>query len=255
MLPCVTWGLVWLLFRYVFNRQSLITYPLQNELSVYVFDVLWFLKSLFVCILLYNIFKKNTILLVLSLIISQVLPFKVPLMYPCFLVGVYCKKIDLFNKIQYIHALFFLVIFAIAYHFFLPQHLNTNLRSSALQLLSGELAPFITEILFRLYRLFVGIIGSLALISATKIVIEKLDNGSNIGNIAKLGSQTQAIYILHGPIVAFVVAKLFDCSSMEVVLFNYLIAPFVSLFLLIFCYYFINLIPSSSRKLIFGTKN
>ena len=124
-----------------------------------------------------------------------------------------------------------------------------------MQLLSGDYMPVFIELLIRLYRLFVGIIGSLVLVSFVKIVVTKYETCVDFSKIANLGSQTQAIYILHGPIVTFIIVSLFDFNSTDIVLFNYIIAPTISILLLVFCSFLINMLPPNTRKMIFGTKN
>lgn len=257
LLPCVIWGILVYLFKHL---SPIISFPNSaiSFIKGVVFeigDVLWFLKCLFICMLLFRIFKKNAFLLFVSIIISQILPYKVPLMYPCFLIGLYCEHINFFNKISIKSAISFAVLFLISFYFFEARHMDTNLRVSALNMMKGDFIPFISEFLARGYRLFIGVVGSLAVISLIKILYLNFSHLEPYGKFAKYGAQTQAVYILHGPILVYAIANYMNLDFMSHYTFSYLISPSIAMILTVFCYLIINKIPFSARKLLFGSSN
>ena len=257
IVPCLIWGGIWYILKivFVYNDVSDVKINVIQDLKWLTMDVLWFLKSLFLCIVLCYIFKKNIWFLLLSILLSQIMPFKLPLMYPCFLFGFFCREKNVFDKINVKWTVVNVLLFAVLYYFFKPQHMLTNLRATAIGTLSGDYLPFLMECKNRIYCLLIGIIGSLAFISVCK-AFNSLVEKSYLGDgFSKFGSQTQAVYILHGPIMAYGLATLINLNSMNINIFNIVVCPVISFALLVLCLYLINSIPPKARKILFGSEN
>lgn len=257
IVPCVIWGAIWYLLKIflTYNGVECIQDNLLQDIKWLTFDVLWFLKSLFLCVLLCFVFRQSIWLLVLSVILAQVMPFKMPSMYPCFLIGLLCHHIRFFDKIDLKYMMLLIVLFAVLYYFFKPRHMQTSLRSTANGILSGDFMPFLLELWRRLYCLLTGIMGSLAVISLCKMSAQFLNNSSIWRIISEYGSQTQAVYILHGPIMVYGIAYFVSLDSLDINLFNIIVCPMIAIVLLLFCLFLINQFSPKLRKILFGSSN
>ena len=257
IVPCLIWGGFWYFLKFVlvYNDVADAIINVLQDLNWITMDVLWFLKSLFLCMLLCYIFKSNIWFILLSILLSQIMPFKLPLMYPCFLFGVFCREKHVFDKINVKWSVVLVLLFVVMYSFFKPQHMLTNLRATAIGALSGDYLPFLIECKNRFFCLLIGIIGSLALISVCKSLNRLLEKSYYGDKLSKFGSQTQAVYILHGPIMVYGLAALINLNSMNVDFFNIVVCSAITLALLALCLYFINSCPPKVREILFGSRN
>lgn len=257
IIPCLLWGIIWYLLKvsYTYKGMDDIVNNIIPNIKWLTMDVLWFLKSLFLCIFLCYIFRKNIWLLILSLLLSQIMPFKLPSMYPCFLVGLLCRHKDIFTKINFKWTAVVVVLFIILFIFFEPCHMQTNLRATAKGMITGEYKLFLIELWNRFYCLLIGVIGSLSVISLCKSLFQVVKHSSFLERSSEYGAQTQAVYILHGPIMVYGIAYFISFNSMKDCIYNLVVCPVIALILLIICLLFINLCSPKVRNMLFGSKN
>ncbi len=257
IIPCILWGGIWYVIKvsYSYNGMDDIVNNIIPDIKWLTMDVLWFLKALFLCILLCYISKKSIWLLILSLLLSQIMPFKLPSMYPCFLVGLLCRDKDVLVKINFKWTTIIIILFIILYIFFDPRHMLTNLRATAKGLITGEYILFLIELWNRFYCLLIGIIGSLSVISLSKLSFQMIKHYAFLEKISEYGSQTQAVYILHGPIIVYGIAYFINFNYLNDNTYNLIVCPIIALVLLIICLFIINLCSPRARKLLFGSKN
>lgn len=257
IVPCVLWGCIWYVLKilFVYNGMIDIVNHMSPDIEWLIMDILWFLKSLFICILLCYIFKRNIWLLILSLMLSQIMPYKLPLMYPCFLVGLLCRRRDFFTILNNKWTVIIVVLFVVLYIFFEQRHMQTNLRETAKGLLLGEYKLFLIELWNRIYCLIVGIAGSLSVVSLCKSISQVIMKNNFANRITEFGSQTQAVYILHGPIMVYGIAYFINLNSVDINWYNNFICPVIALMLLILCLFLINLCTPNVRKVLFGSRN
>lgn len=105
----------------------------------------------------------------------------------------------------------------------------------------------------RLYRIVMGIAGSLFFILLFRRIFSKMgdDNKSSLCHLAgKIGQYTLVIYILQSFILEYLMARLLNFDDVDPILFNLIIVPSISLLLLFVCYSIATLI-SKNRYLSF----
>ena len=193
--------------------------------------------------------------LLITIALAQILPFKLPQMYPCFLFGVFLRKVDFLNRLNNTSSVWLLFLFIVLYLFFDSTFLDSNLRASVLKLMDGNCGPFVSEISRRCFRLLVGIVGALAVISCTKSVVVIVSKLTDINRLSLYGTQTQAIYILHGPIMIFILSRFLCFDNISYFSYSYIVCPVISLALMLVSLLVINCCSSAFRKYIFGSTN
>lgn len=86
--PCIIGGLIIIITKIILKEDVSFTYAIRNDL--------WFLKSLFCCIILTYIAMRvkrpyRFYLLIVFVILTQISLFRLKDMLPCFLIGYYIK--------------------------------------------------------------------------------------------------------------------------------------------------------------------
>lgn len=214
----------------------------------------WFLKSAFVCSLLgffackavkHKVFVGGVICMVVQLIFDQYT--QVAYMFPCFFVGMILQwnyegviKVLSIPKIRYLvtSVLFLFLLLG-------NMHLDADLHQQLLKSFEMPLWTNPYNIFFRMFRLLVGISGSLFFI-ALFIILFKTYNVGRIGNFfSKLGAETLGIYILQSYILEGIFARHINFDGVNFMLLNFVIAPLISGAVLICSYGIIRIIRQS----------
>lgn len=236
LLPWLSWSIIVLLIIFLFEGPKTPRYILGL-----FFNSLWFLKSLFICGLLALIGFKipgNRLFWVFSsLIISQfLLVWNVFVMYPCFLFGVLCSR-----QMSYIHSHLkqFVIVTGIAFLLLSiwaansPEFWMRNLDIRK-QLIEGSLSltqqvSFVLLIVVKRYsQVLLGCLGTLFFISLFKLVFDK-STRSFISSISLFGQFTLGVYVIQTIIVETVLPHLMSISASYKLLFNFVIAPIITL--------------------------
>lgn len=213
---------------------------------------LWFLKSSFVCVLLYwvatSLFKNKRRGMVLTLIISillepalsflpytfyQYIPnFELARMYPCFLVGAILHgNYEQFKATTGYLACCCFVVFCLLY-------IGWDSSFFTSQVLAADWHYW--------YRLAIGLAGSLFIISVVEILFSRLDHIPKFLDLCCLwGQETLGIYCLQTLILEILLARYVKFEDSNIVIFNFVITPLISLVVMGVCIYMVKLIKAN----------
>lgn len=236
LLPCITWGLLMSAGNLL---QPILTGTEANiPLWRTILTNFWFLKSLFVCFLLWIVshllFRKRWLAILISLIASLfITEWGVQWMYPSFVVGACIGGyMDDFRRhsipiaVTAILSGVLLLFWWDASCFRIP---------SIYALLSGSVENIPHALFMRIYRLLVHISLSAGLIALFLRLEDHVSTNGFLTSAAKWGRLTLGIYIIHS--LMFIVRdRLFPsflcCNSLNPWLFNIAIAPLLAAVLL-----------------------
>lgn len=200
LLPWLTWGVIMVggTFVYRFLHGYMMSFTEMVFMMVHNF---WFLKSLFLCYLIAywgKWFISNVYLevLVTMILVQLVHYYNLPIMYPCFLIGMYLKSKD--SQWQK-HSL---VLFILSLSVFLSLLLFWN-KSFWDYIVFNFSSVFIKKdhypiiYLYReVYRIFIGIVGSLSFIFLFYLLFERERQSKILELCSKWGRYTLGIYVL-----------------------------------------------------------
>lgn len=210
---------------------------------------LWFLKSAFICTLLFYISAKNkkyrTIGIILSLILSQFIIlwyYQINIMYPCFILGFllheYRKKIEAYStKILIVSGILMILLL-------IPWDARFwEMPSLSLKLSSPEFKEYWSK---TLYRLFIGINGTVLFFTlfvslADKIIPEKIKI-----SLQSLGMMTLGIYLIQALLVERIMADVLNFDGVDPVVFNFILTPLLALVALSMCVALVKLMQQST---------
>ena len=247
--PCISWGVIlWIIvepthsFQYGHHHFSWV----GLIVDFYWLSDFWFLKSCFLCYcLLYLCVHsrvKKKIWIPISLIISQgCSPFYFSFLYPCFLLGWLTKDKENFAKVVNKYALALIVIFCIMLIFwdFNAWQKSHGLPSNILR--SGFMAIIETGV-FRLFRLFIGIIGSLSVISIFRYLFKS--KSQHISSFcSKWGAYTLETYIFQSIIIERILHRYINIS--DSIYYPSIVLPIISFLILSLCIYLTILLRRS----------
>lgn len=256
LLPCLSWSLIILAVIVVLGTDLQI-----HAIKLFAINSLWFLKSVFVCgILGFIAFKpqRNRVMwVVFTLLLSQViLIWNVFIMYPCFLYGIcifkYLSWISKYKcSVLVISGLLFVVFsvyVSLSPDFWVrDQGIREALFSGTLSLKDNAL--FLMEVVLKRYfQLFIGLLGSLFFITLFFLLFTELRNVYLL-NLAKLGQYTLGVYVIQSLILETILVQWISFSSDYFWLFDFLIAPLVSLLVVYICLFINKAIVLKKGKL------
>ena len=253
LLPCVAWGL---LMSAANQLQPLLTgtdagMPLWRTLWMNF----WFLKSLFVCFLLWVVSHmiccRTWLAVILSLGASLfITEWSVQWMYPMFVIGaIVGGRLDAFRRVSLPVAIGCLLIGAVMLVWWIASCFRIP---SVYALLDGSADNIAHALLMRLYKYLVNASLSLGLIAlflhlddltpSVQSVSSVGEKSSSVGEksvlsvLAGWGRLTLGIYIVHS--LMFIVRErlfpsLLCCDALNPWLFNIAIAPLVAAVLLV----------------------
>lgn len=244
LLPCLSWGL---LMSAGNLAQSLLSgTPSVHSLTYTLVNNFWFLKSLFVCFLLWyvsiTVLRRRWLALIVSLLISQcITEWSVQWSYPTFAIGIaiapYLSRIRQYRRRI---ALIALIIGGVLLIFWNRSHLTIPSVYTW-----AELAPqaVLANIGMRLYKIAVNTALSLGLIALFLGLESRLQSASQpavLVRFASWGKLTLGIYIIHTLIIIVrerLCPDLLCCDSLNPWLFNTVIAPLTAAMLLLVSVY------------------
>lgn len=240
LLPCLTWGLLMSAANIV---QALLSgTPSANSLLDTLMNNFWFLKSLFVCFLLWyvsiTLLRRRWLALIVSLLISQcITEWSVQWSYPTFVIGIFIAPY--LNELRHYRrriALIALVIGGLLLVFWNRSHLTIPSVYTWADLTPGAI---LANIGLRLYKIAVNTALSLGLIALFLGLESRLQASSQpavLVRLASWGRLTLGIYIIHTLIIIVrerLCPTLLCCDSLNPWLFNIVIAPLMAAVLLL----------------------
>ena len=267
LLPVLSWCVVLGVITFSYNILYYHTIPsiagsiigiISSFYGPYPF---WFLKTCFFCFFLAycgTLFRINGFVwMLVSIIISQIVPFfvsnfvSVDVMYPCFVVGLVLKDNQKFYSLicRYYWVLFGLFIFLLCFwdqFFWGFDGILKKLIITDLQINSSIFLMLFSKV----YRLTIGIVGSLSFIGLICSLFPQEKTNKFISLCCNWGQYTLGIYILQGIILETYMAQYILLDELNWYLFNFVVAPIISLLVLFLCVYIIK-IMSKSRRLAF----
>ena len=247
--PCIIWGLITWLFiesvhSFCYNRDSINIWGIL--LDFYWFADFWFLKSCFICYFLAYIgfhsrlSKKYWI--PLSLIISQgISPFFISFMYPCFIIGLELhQNKSFFKKINNLYwgiAISFLIML-----FFYTEDVWNKSHGIPSNILNADFLTWIPVITYRLFRLLIGIIGSVFIFLTFSNYYSRITKNKSITYVCYFGRYTLEIYILQAIILERIIAQYLQFNNVNQLLYNFVITPVIAITILLSLMFFTNCI-------------
>ena len=213
ILPALVFSIpLWLLNRYF----------LQTQVSIWnaLYYCFWFLKSLFVSICLFyagfKVFKRSWVGLLVVVVISQWLDFiphlrflQLGRMFPCFVLGYVLNNYkELFFKYAKVIAPVCTVGFVLLLSKYDEEIIALSASLSTYYSLGGRMW------LLLFYKLLIGIVGSLGVMSIIYILCSKLNGNKMLELLARGGRYTLAIYILQSFLVESLLRHLLSYTTL-----------------------------------------
>lgn len=233
LLPAITWTVI-----FCFLQTFKMGLPSINSIvNGWIYNF-WFLKSAFLCsVICYPICKLHNysylsggVIICASQFIYGDNHLQLAFMIPCFITGVWLQ----FNDCKVIQAtsnkalIIITGLIAVLGNFFLDSSLYRQM-TEAFELSLWQ-SP--TIILLRLFRLALGISGSLFIILLFKGIFDRFKDSQKGRMITLLGSETLGVYILQTYIVEYFLARHLNLDSLNFIVCNFVIAPIISLIVL-----------------------
>ena len=250
LLPALTFGVLFIISWLFIVRGD-------GSIFKLFFSSYWFLKCAFICTSLFYfacMVPNKKVGIIITLLLSQAITFKVSYLYPTFLIGVWlyekrtilaknCWKIFCSSLIVFLF-LFSFDTYEMAAHKISFEFLNSHIVYSGL----------IAKLLIHLFEVLIGSVGSLTVISLF-IGLGKIIPSTKSGTIiVGWGSLTLGIYLLQAIILEHWMMVAFDFSKMDWFVFNFILTPLLSVLVLIVCVMIVKLLRRRAfpRKYLLG---
>ena len=200
----------------------------------------WFLKSAFVCSLLYFIVARSRYIVVMlctTLLVSQFISFyAVNWMYPQFLVGVLLFK---YKDWVVANSQYYWLIFIVLFILMLRHWDSAMVESSNIPvykyILSGDYTGLTTSISNFYYKVIMGALGAISTITIF-ISASKSIPSSRFGLLlGECGRLTLGIYLFQAIVLEHWMMRTINLSWMTNIMFNYVVTPILSIFVLVTC--------------------
>lgn len=257
ILPVISWSIVFgiIFFFDHFTDFNIIKLTIGEILyNIYNPGPIWFLKTCFFCHLLIYIgnllnIDKN-IWIIISLIISQSIltPFisRVTIMYPCFIIGMELNNNQKFYSYTFRYYFWFIGLFVFMLCFWDQFFWGCDgiLKTIIINYIHINSSLFLL-IFSRLYRLIIGIVGSLSFIGLICSLFPQEKTNRFISICSHWGQYTLGIYILQTLILETFMARCIVLEDLDPCLVDFIVTPIISLFVLVLCVYIIKTMSKS----------
>lgn len=210
-------------------------------------NAFWFLKSAFCCAVIFfacrACLKKSLAVVIVSLALSQcIFVYRVNLMYPCFLFGVFLNaNIALLRR----YALAISTVSGLCYAGLLC-FWGAHVWHSPYVSMSFGIQPLPEFWLYTSYRIVTGLAGSLFFISLFLYVFSRINLSDRLLKVCTCGQETLGIYIMQTFLLETLMPRLLNLDGAEFFMFNFILTPLISLFVLVACIVMFRLIRKSS---------
>ena len=263
LLPVFSWGLILWIWQLVYDciQTKVLSAHIDCFLQILICDF-WFLKSCFICYFLYYCRRFLNIRFIswtyVSLFLSQFIPYaQMWIMYPCFLLGIELKTNPLFfshikkNYLKY-SVLFFVMLCFWGKTFFVN---GNGLFSVIVGLLKEDFVP-LHMWCYNLYRLAIGIIGSIACIGFFCHFPQETNNRL-LNLCCDYGRYTLELYVIQVLVIEEILSKLIIFDNLNFYYCNFIAMPLVSFVFVVICVFVVKEISKKplSRFVLFGKTN
>jgi fucose 4-O-acetylase-like acetyltransferase len=258
ILPIISWAVLpwilkWIVFKLTDNGTMA---DFFSHVILYCLYSLWFLKSLFVCyILAYLCWKcgrykiQAFLFMGLVTIISQFLPeysmcpvltesfrmLGLDIMFPAFSIGL---SLNLYMPLLMKNAKYIFVITGctfIGMLLFWNADYFCSIPKIKTMFISDDFTELSIYIYRRVYRIIIGIFGSITFITLSWTAFHKRHFGKVVNTICDWGKYTLAVYILQSFILERYMAQYLNFDNISFELFNFVVSPTISLAVLLVC--------------------
>ncbi|MCH5218064.1 MAG: acyltransferase family protein [Muribaculaceae bacterium] len=199
---------------------------------------LWFLKVAFLCTVLFYVFAFNRKFrpagIIISLIISQFIHlwyWPVNIMYPCFVLGYFLHSFRTYIecnslKIMMISGCIFVAMLLFWDRSFwdMPEF-TVNVASQSFTEFWGK----------TLYRLAIGIAGTIFFFSAFISLVDRLLSEKIKKRLQFVGVRTLGIYLVQSLLVEVILARTLNLDTLNPLVYNLVVTPAIALIALIIC--------------------
>ncbi len=255
--PCFLWGLLLLICLYIIHLDNhILKFCLKEILTdLYWYSDFWFLKSCFICYcLLYlgiHSGLRNTYCFFLTILMSQLIPpFQVSFMYPCFIIGFEIKQNSKFLEFVKFYTPYIWCCFIIMLIFWDKTAWGNSHGFSFDFFLSG-VNNFLNVLFFRLYRLFIGVMGALSFMGLAINISNTKLHDKYVANICLWGSYTLEIYILQAIVFERLLFNFVKFDMMNIYIFNFVFSPTISFIILLVCIFILEVLKKSKGMMLF----
>lgn len=238
--PCFLWGmLLWIVYESIYSFRYGHNYISIGALisDYYWLSDFWFLKSCFICYILVflgsNSKLKKRYWVIATIAISQIIAVNfVSFMFPCFLIGWELRQNKSFSKLIISNHVFLCLLFGIALVFW-DSDMWQNSHGIPANIFDKNLSTWIIIILSRLYRLLIGILGSLAAISLFHNFKYNTNSSITISAITS-GRYTLEIYIIQSILIEKILCNYIKLQ-MSQFYYNLIVTPIIAITILALC--------------------
>lgn len=235
--------------QWIIHIKDLIAYILSGFLGPHPF---WFLKTCFFCYCLAycgsHLRLNKFVWIILTIIISQCIKYYVAfgIMYPCFIVGMELKENQKFYSQVCRHYLWLLGLFLLMLcfwdQFFWGYDGIIKVMMCSIITTNNH---FLLIIVSELYRLTIGIVGSLSFIGLICALVNQDITNKFISLCCNWGQYTLGIYILQVLLLETYLATILILDDFNFFVFNFIVAPVLSFLIMALCVYIIRLMSKS----------
>ena len=249
--PCLSFGLVFYLVNVI------VLHIQYDNILLYFINTFWFLKSCFLCyFILYltlKIFKYHRYIgLIIAFIGSQAMPvFKLNWMLPFFITGyILANNYDFLIKYKNFVFIISTIVFSILLMIYDASTMS-SLSGIKNEILNGNFQILSKVISLQFYRYFLGLAGSLTIISLIMIIINNFNSSNIIGFFNSYGKDTLGIYIIQTLVLENIMSQFIDISHINIYVFSFLITPLVSFVIMDLCVDILNFIRKNQHLHLF----
>lgn len=247
IIPCISLGGLIILTDIVFNHLN----NWEEGFKTFVFEI-WFLKCLFLCYVVLFISKKiwnfNKLLAILFVFIAAHATsiYGLSCMLPCFFVGLGFAKYKYYLLNHLTAVLFFTSITYIVllqwWDYDYAKYTFFNFFKFLMALNDPTVArPMLEGLLKEFYRICVGISGAVMILSFILLIFAKLPNVKLLNRLSVLGQYTLGIYVIQTVLLERIIKSVITFDASSFYYFNFLLAPAISLAVLICCIVLVKL--------------
>ena len=248
LLPSLSWGIVIVGYEMLVNKINI------SEGYFLFIHELWFLKCLFLCFIytsiVHTFIKESVILSFIVLFILSHLTslYGVAHMLPSFIVGMLIFKYKSFfkrNVVIIMASTAFLYLFLLQkwnynygdYTFFNIYKFMASLNNQTI------IYSMLFGLLKEIYRVSVGITGAIAFACAIYLVCSTTRHNGILKKISAYGTMTLGIYVVQALILERIIKSIIQFpADVNMILFNVLVVPVVSLITLYLCILIVKLL-------------
>lgn len=217
----------------------------------------WFLKSCFICYVLaycecHSKIKKAYSIPIFILIGMAIIPFHVWMLFPCFIIGRELRQNKSLMGIILYYKYILLLLFFLLLLFW---DIETWDKSSGIPNINTiDLQEWLIFVFYKLYRILIGIIGSLTFISFFLILFKKRIQSNYIKQCIDFGKYTLEIYLIQFVLFDWILNNNIIIGASNTLLFNLLETPFIACTILCICIIIAKVINQSKilRKYLLG---